>query len=450
MILIDCPVVKSSSHISAHCGECETWHIIAREERSGFQGAFLATTHAYDGLDRLAADGGVAYTYDAAGNRMTRTENGETIAYTLGVGDRLASWTGGSYTYNAAGCVTRIERNGRPTLDLTWNSQYQLASVSTNGVFAESYAYDALGRRVSTTTLDGTVCHIYDDSWQCLADIDENGNVICSYVWGVDFDNLLAVKIGGESYYPLTDIQGTVWGYADSQNNVVARWTYDAWGNVLSEEVSVSEITAVRYRFQGRGLSHATGLINFRMRWYDAVTGRWLSKDPIGLSGGLNLYAFCKSNPIKNTDPAGMFELCSWQEILDFWSKINKRREEIYREEYECPTMDVIESLSIVSIGSLAKEIISGKMVSAIGFIANTEAANATLAGANASGNIIQKIHAAERGASVAKTTSTLSKGLLGLSKVSGYVTVGATACYFGAQVESFGAAIIEALMGGN
>ena len=311
---------------------------------------------------------------------------------------------------------------------------------------------DLVFRRVyGSWSMDaGTLGYGWTHGYEWRLSVSNGSDRVVVRSAGEGIDNLLAVKIGGNVYYPLTDIQGTVWGYADSQNNVVARWTYDAWGNVLSEEVSVSEITAVRYRFQGRGLSHATGLINFRMRWYDAVTGRWLSKDPIGLSGGLNLYAFCKSNPIKNTDPAGMFELCSWQEILDFWSKINKRREEIYREEYECPTMDVIESLSIVSIGSLAKEIISGKMVSAIGFIANTEAANATLAGANASGNIIQKIHAAERGASVAKTTSTLSKGLLGLSKVSGYVTVGATACYFGAQVESFGAAIIEALMGGN
>ena len=92
-------------------------------------------------------------------------------------GDRLASWTGGAYTHNAAGCVTHIERDGRPTLDLTWNGQYQLVSVSTNGVFAEAYAYDALGRRVSTTTQEGTVRHVYDDNWQCLADIDETGNV---------------------------------------------------------------------------------------------------------------------------------------------------------------------------------------------------------------------------------------------------------------------------------
>lgn len=145
-------------------------------------------TYAYDDFDRLASDGDVAYTYDAAGNRMTRTENGETITYTLG------------------------------------------------------------------------------------------------------------------------DVQGTIWGYVDSQNNIVARWTYDAWGNVVSEYIapSVSVLAQIRYRFQGREWSVATGLINFRMKWYDAETGRWLSKDPIGLSGGLNLYAFCGGDPMSFIDPGGL------------------------------------------------------------------------------------------------------------------------------------------------
>ena len=264
--------------------------------------------YAYDDLDRLASDGGVAYTYDAAGNRMTRTESGSTVTYTLGVGDRLATWTGGSYTYDFAGNVTRIERDGMPTLDLTWNSQYQLVSVSTNGVFAESYAYDALGRRVSTTTLEGTTRHVYDDSWQVIADLDENDNVLVSYTWGDGIDNLLAVKVGGATYYPLTDIQGTIWGYVDSQNNVVAHWQYDAWGNVIDEEIapSASALASLRYRFQCREWSAATGLVNFRMRWYDAETGRWLSKDPIGLEGGINIYAFCENCPLLFVDPAGL------------------------------------------------------------------------------------------------------------------------------------------------
>ena len=226
--------------------------------------------YAYDDLDRLASDGDVSYTYDAAGNRMTRTENGETITYTLGVGDRLASYgsaastmppQSGAYMYDAAGNVARIERDGRPTLDLTWNSQYQLVSVSTNGAFAESYAYDALSRRVSTTTLEGTTRHVYDNNWQCIADIDEQGNVVASYVWGEGIDKLLAVTIGGATYYALTDIQGTVWGYVDEYNNIAARWQYDAWDNVLDEEVSVPMLARLRYRSLGKAKMMATIIV---------------------------------------------------------------------------------------------------------------------------------------------------------------------------------------------
>ena len=272
------------------------------------------TNYAYDDLDRLASDGGVTYTYDAAGNRMTRTEDGETITYTLGAGDRLASYgraasplaaDGGSYSYDAAGNVTRIERDGRPTLDLEWNGQYQLVTVSTNGVFAEGYAYDALGRRVSTTTIEGTTRHVYDARWQVIADIDENDNVLVSYTWADGIDNLLAIKVGGALYYPLTDIQGTIWGYVDSQNNVVARWQYDAWGNVVDEFVTVPVLANIRYRFQCREWSAVTGLINFRIRWYDSNTGRWLSKDPIRLMGGINLYCFCQDCPSMMIDPIG-------------------------------------------------------------------------------------------------------------------------------------------------
>ena len=114
-----------------------------------------------------------------------------------------------------------------------------------------------------------------------------------------------AVRVGGRNYAALTDIQGTVWGYADERGEIVARWTYDAWGNILSEEVRVPALAAVRYRFQGREFSRSTGLTNFRARWYDPAIGRWLSKDPIGLSGGLNLYVFCENNTVNRIDPAG-------------------------------------------------------------------------------------------------------------------------------------------------
>ncbi len=211
-----------------------------------------------------------------------------------------------TYSYDANGALTNtVYSDGMPTLELAWNSQYQLVSVATNGVFAEGYEYDALGRRVSTTTIEGTTRHVYDEGWQVIADLDANGNVVASYVWGDGIDSLLVVKVGGASYYPLADIQGTVWGYVDSQNNVVARWRYDAWGNIIDERVMVPELASLRYRFQGREWSAATGLVNFRMRWYDPGTGRWLSKDPIGLGGGLNLYSFCFNMTLDRIDPFG-------------------------------------------------------------------------------------------------------------------------------------------------
>ena len=46
----------------------------------------------------------------------------------------------------------------------------------------------------------------------------------------------------------------------------------------------------------------------FRARWYNPETGRWLSKDPIRISGGLNQYVFCANNPVNFVDPSGLCE----------------------------------------------------------------------------------------------------------------------------------------------
>ena len=378
--------------------------------------------YTYDDFDRLASDGDVVYTYDAAGNRMTRVDDGETITYTLGIGDRLASWTGGAYTHDTAGNVTRIERDGRPTLDLTWNSQYQLVAVSTNGVFAESYTYDALSRRVSTTTLEGTTRHIYDKKWQVLADIDEQGNVVASYVWGEGIDRLLAVTIGGETYYPLADIQGTVWGYVDSQNNIVARWQYDAWGNVLDEEVSIPMLSRLRYRFQGREWSATTGLTNFRMRWYDAETGRWLSKDPIGLNGGLNLYAFCKNAPILYTDVLGLCDdESSW--LDKFWDNYD----DIDQDWSDFFHLDTSDSLGYIGISSAVVAMGTSALASIATAAAEFQINAGKLAGARCNGNIPQKIAAAAAGAKSAKRAMAGKMGLGLASKASGIVGAGAT-----------------------
>ncbi|MCF7838814.1 MAG: RHS repeat-associated core domain-containing protein, partial [Candidatus Marinimicrobia bacterium] len=91
---------------------------------------------------------------------------------------------------------------------------------------------------------------------------------------------------------------------------IVESYMYDAWGNLLgvydsADQPLTSSTIGNRYLFHGREYSFATGLYNFRARWYDPTTGRWLSKDPIGISGGLNQYVAFGNNPVMFVDPFG-------------------------------------------------------------------------------------------------------------------------------------------------
>jgi RHS repeat-associated protein len=113
------------------------------------------------------------------------------------------------------------------------------------------------------------------------------------------------------TYFALTDHLGTVHAFADATGDIVESYKFDAWGNVLGvfdsngQPISESAL-GNRYLFQGREYSWATRLYYFRARWYDPVTGRWLSKDPIGISGGLNQYMAFDNNPVMLRDPFGL------------------------------------------------------------------------------------------------------------------------------------------------
>ena len=50
----------------------------------------------------------------------------------------------------------------------------------------------------------------------------------------------------------------------------------------------------------------ACQLYYFGYRHYDAITGRWLSRDPLNEQGGLNLYAYCSNDPVNAVDPLGL------------------------------------------------------------------------------------------------------------------------------------------------
>ena len=268
----------------------------------------VTNSYAYDGLARLVSESdslgnSASCAYDLCGNRLSVTTPSGTVSSAYTHNRRDADM------YDAGGRVTRTVNGRGQLLDLAWNLQGELVSVSTNGVFAEGYAYDPMGRRIATTDSSGTVYHAYDGI-HCVADLAPDGTLLRSYTWGSGVDNLLAVTLYGggatNTLYAVTDPLGTVHALVDADGSVAVSFSYDSWGNLLSADGDETPAAALRFTWQGREYSNATALYSFRARWYDPASGRWLSKDPIGLEGGLNLYEAFGKNPVCFVDPTGL------------------------------------------------------------------------------------------------------------------------------------------------
>jgi RHS repeat-associated protein len=320
--------------------------MITNKVISGGTAASQSAAYKYDTINRLVSESTfsgsaplreTSYSYDLAGNRTTLVDNGITNTYTLGVGDRLASVQHSDlglstldFSYDLSGNTTNIT-TGTNALSLAWNEKYQLTSVKGRDGSPQpsvSYTYDVLGRRVSRTVTGGgdpgstnSEFYVYTGN-QVAADLDASGNLLRTYTWGPGIDNLLSLTVYGSdasnpvTYYALKDYQNSVLALTDVSGNIIESYSYDAWGKVLSvKDGSGNELTSDLglptsgvgncYTFQGREMDWDTGLIYFRARWYSPETGRFISKDPIGIAGGLNLYAFCANNPVNFSDPMG-------------------------------------------------------------------------------------------------------------------------------------------------
>jgi RHS repeat-associated protein len=93
----------------------------------------------------------------------------------------------------------------------------------------------------------------------------------------------------------------------DEAQNVV----WDAVRKPFGERtVAVAEV-AVLLGFPGQYFDDETGNYYNYFRDYDPGTGRYLQSDPIGLDGGINIYAYVKNNPLAFIDPTGKAPLCS-------------------------------------------------------------------------------------------------------------------------------------------
>jgi RHS repeat-associated protein len=89
----------------------------------------------------------------------------------------------------------------------------------------------------------------------------------------------------------------------DPQQIVIARYSYDPYGNNLSKSGPLAD--ANTYRFSSQEYHQPSGLSLYLYRAYDPNLQRWLNRDPIGELGGLNVYRFVRNNSVNYTDATG-------------------------------------------------------------------------------------------------------------------------------------------------
>ncbi|HFG6884117.1 RHS repeat-associated core domain-containing protein [Acinetobacter baumannii] len=108
----------------------------------------------------------------------------------------------------------------------------------------------------------------------------------------------------------LRDHLGTPQEMTDHTGAIIWKAEYKAWGECKAEKAKSnffenSEIISNNIRFQGQYFDEETGLHYNRYRYYSPYIGPFISKDPIGLLGGDNVYAYAP-NPVGWIDPLGL------------------------------------------------------------------------------------------------------------------------------------------------
>ena len=188
-----------------------------------------------------------------------------------------------------------------------------LSTVPALGRKHVEFGYDYMDRRVwrkiynDSGTFTNHTLFLYD-GWNLIAELDGTTKApVRSYLWGLDLSGTLTEAGGigglvvqrdhrsGSYHFPSYDGHGNIVALVNAADqSLSAQYEYGSFGELIRSSGPMAR--ANPFRFSTKYYDQETDLIYFGQRYYSPSLGRFLSPDPIGTEGGLNLYAFVGKN----------------------------------------------------------------------------------------------------------------------------------------------------------
>ena len=191
-----------------------------------------------------------------------------------------------------------------------------------------AYTYDAFNRNTRVETFDENIQINRYDAEGLRYEMEENGKLVQFIFQGTEVvaeetqeEKIRYIHAGellasdAESartyYHYASDEMGSI-TYVTAETDVLNRYEYDAWGNA---EVCEEQV-ANRFRFNGQQYDSVSQQYYLRARFYSPVIARFTQEDTYRRDG-LNLYVYCRNNPVYYVEPSGHIYDPAAQKIME-------------------------------------------------------------------------------------------------------------------------------------